>query len=180
LKTYVALLHSIILHAGRRVVMADLRKISENAGFQNPRTLGATGNLVLDCPEALPLSEVERRLERGIEEGFGKHIDVIARTGGGWLRLAEGNPFPRESALDASLVAVRVMRAPLPESALEALEPWRMVGEKIKIVKGDLWVSFAGKPSQSRLLSRLTARHLGAGTLRNWNTVRGLARLIEG
>jgi uncharacterized protein (DUF1697 family) len=179
MKTYVALLHSIILGVGKRVVMADLRKIAVEAGFENPRTIVATGNLVMGCREDLPVSDVEQRLERGIEEGFGKHIDVIARTGDGWLTLAEGNAFPRESASDASLVAVRVMRAPLTETALEALEPWRSDGERIKMVNGDLWVAFAGRPSASRLLSRLTVKRLGAGTLRNWNSVRGLAKLIE-
>lgn len=180
MKTYAALLHSIVLGAGRRVVMADLRKVAGEAGFNNPRTLAATGNLVIDGSENLTAAEVERRLERGIEKGFGKHIDVIARTGSDWVKLAAGNPFPAESREDASLVGVRVMRAPLPETIFAVLEPWRSAQENIRLVNGDLWIAFSGQPSKSRLLSRLTVKHMGAGTLRNWNTVRGLAGLIKG
>jgi uncharacterized protein (DUF1697 family) len=177
---YAALLHSIILGPGKRVVMRDLRDVAKTAGFQSPRTLGATGNLLMDHAGALDEADVERRVERGIEEAFGKHIDVIARTANDWLELTASNPFPDESALDASRVIVRVMRAPLAADAVEALEPWRGSGDKIEVVKGDLWIAFAGPPSQSRLLSRLTLKSLGVGTMRNWNTVAGLAKLIAG
>jgi uncharacterized protein (DUF1697 family) len=177
--TYAALLHSIVLGPGKRVVMADLRSLAETAGFQNPRTLGATGNLIVDSDGELKTADVETKLERAIENGFGKHIDVIARTAGDWLNLAVSNPFSMESGRDGSLVTVRVMRTPLPQNAEEALEPWRGHQEKVKVVNGDLWIAFKGQPSQSRLLSRLTVKHLGIGTLRNWNTVAGLAKLIS-
>jgi uncharacterized protein (DUF1697 family) len=157
-----------------------LRDVAKACGFQIPRTLGATGNLLIDHAGALEESEVEIGIERGIEKACGKHIDVIARTANDWLELTASNPFPAESALDASRVVVRVMRAPLAADAVQALGPWRGSGDKIELVKGDLWIAFAGPPSQSRLLSRLTVRFLGVGTTRNWNTVCGLARLIEG
>jgi len=35
-----------------------------------------------------------------------------------------------------------------------------------------------GKPSEWKLLSALTTKRMGVGTLRNWNTVRGLAEMI--
>jgi len=50
-------------------------------------------------------------------------------------------------------------------------------GERVAVVDGDLWVDFAGKPGESKLLSALTTKRLGIDTLRNWNTVRGLAEL---
>jgi uncharacterized protein (DUF1697 family) len=179
LHTYAALLHSIILGPGKRVVMADLRALAEAAGFQNPRTLGATGNLLVDSDGELKTSDIETRLERAIEHRFGKHIDVIARTAGDWLNLAASNPFSAESGRGGSLVIVRAMRTPLPPNAAKALDPWRERQEKIEVVNGDLWIAFAARPSQSRLLSRLTVKHLGVGTLRNWNTVAGLAKLIS-
>ncbi|HCL65736.1 MAG TPA: hypothetical protein DIC56_13045 [Rhizobium sp.] len=51
----------------------------------------------------------------------------------------------------------------------------RLVGPSA--VEGDLWVDFSGKPSESKLLSALTTKRLGVGTLRNWNTVRSLAEM---
>ncbi|RUU52055.1 DUF1697 domain-containing protein, partial [Mesorhizobium sp. M2C.T.Ca.TU.009.01.2.1] len=49
MQTYVALLYSIILSEGRRVVMADLKAMAEEQGLKNVRTLVATGNLVFEA-----------------------------------------------------------------------------------------------------------------------------------
>ena len=57
MKAYVALLHSIVLAGGRRVVMADLKAMAEALGYRAPRTLVATGNLLFKSPEK-PLSEL--------------------------------------------------------------------------------------------------------------------------
>jgi uncharacterized protein (DUF1697 family) len=159
--------------------MADLRGMALAAGFENPRTLAATGNLIIASKARISAAEAESALEEGIRRAFGRHIDVIARPAGDFIRMAAGNPFPGESARDGSLVAVRMMREPLRDGFEEALEKWRVEGERIGVVRGDLWVSFAGQPSQSRLLSRLSKQHMGVGTVRNWNTVRGLAEMLE-
>jgi uncharacterized protein (DUF1697 family) len=179
LHRYVALLHSIILIEGRRVLMSDLRRLAEEAGLQNPRTHVATGNLVIESSQSLNVSEVEQRLESGISRSFGKHIDVIARTEQAWKRLAQGNPFPDESRRDGGLVIVRVMRQPLDPDIADKLCRYQTSEEQLKIVAGDLWVSFAGSPSKSRLLPQLTVKQLGAGTLRNWNTVSGISGLLK-
>ena len=52
--TYVALLHSIVLGPGKRLLMADLKAMAEALGFRAPRTLVATGNLIFEA-EAAPL-----------------------------------------------------------------------------------------------------------------------------
>lgn len=58
---YVALLHSIVLGAGRRVVMSDLKAMAEGLGFRNARTLVATGNLVFEAEEQSIVSVEEQR-----------------------------------------------------------------------------------------------------------------------
>jgi uncharacterized protein (DUF1697 family) len=179
LTTFAALLHSIVLGGGRRVVMADLRGMALAAGFENPQTLAATGNLIVTSKANISADEAELALEEGIRRAFGRHIDVIARPADAFVRIAEGNPFPGESARDGSVVAVRVMREKLPDGYDEALEEWRGEGERAAVVNGDLWVSFAGQPSKSRLLSRLSKHHMGVGTLRNWNTVHGIVEMLE-
>ena len=70
------------------------------------------------------------------------------------------------------------MRTPLSKDVLPGLQRHCGDGEKIRVVNGDLWVHFPGKPSTSKLLSALTTKRLGVGTLRNWNTVRGLRDMI--
>ena len=175
--TCVALLHSIVLGEGRRVVMADLRATVESAGFRSPRTLVATGNLVFDADDET-VADVEAALETAVARDFGKHVDIIARVADDWIALAAGNPFSDASASEAPNIVVRVMRTPLSKDVLPGLQRHCRDGEKIRVVNGDLWVHFPGKPSTSKLLSALTTKRLGVGTLRNWNTVCGLRDMI--
>jgi uncharacterized protein (DUF1697 family) len=151
--TYVALLHSIVLGGGRRVVMSDLRATVESIGFRSPRTLVATGNLVFEA-------------------------DIIGRSAEDWIALAAGNPFSDACASEAPNIIVRAMRTPLSRDVLPGLQRHCTDGEKIRIVNGDLWIHFPAKPSTSKLVSALTTKRLGIGTLRNWNTVRGLRDMI--
>lgn len=172
--SHVALLHSIVLGPGRRVVMAELKAMAERLGFANPRTLVATGNLVFDA-QAAALSTLENRLEAAFRDTFGKHVDIILRRADAWKRLAAGNPFPGN---DGANVCVRVMREPLGPAALEKLQKLAAPELRLALVDGDLWIDFRGKPSETKLLSHLTTKKLGIGTLRNANTVNGLAAML--
>lgn len=105
MKTYVALLYSILLGENRRVVMSDLRAMTERLGYHSPRTLVATGNLVFDALEK-PLAEIEAELELAFAATFGRHVDIITRSADDWLKLAASNPFPAESQEDPTRVHV--------------------------------------------------------------------------
>ncbi|WP_027166207.1 DUF1697 domain-containing protein [Mesorhizobium sp. WSM3224] len=177
MQTYVALLYSIILGEGRRVVMADLKAMAEDLGLKNVRTLVATGNLVFEA-RAGEISKLEQRLEKAFEKTFGRHVDIIVRRAEGWLRLAAANPFPAESADAADQVAVRVMREPLPADAVAALQAYAADDEKVFWVDGDIWLVFSRERPSSRLLAAVNHKRLGIGTSRNWNTVRRLAEAV--
>jgi len=172
--TYVALLHSIVLAPGKRLVMADLKAMAGELGFREPRTLVATGNMIFEAEEA-PLAEIEERLEAAFRARFGKHVDIVLRRADAFLRLAAGNPFPEGNAPD---VGIRVMRQPLGADVLAKLERLATPEIRLALVDGDLWIDFSGKPSETRLLSHLTTKKLGIGTLRNANAINGLAAML--
>lgn len=179
MQTYVALLYSIILGQGRRVVMADLKAMAEQLGLKNVRTLVATGNLVFET-RAGDIPALEQRLEKAFARTFGRHVDIIVRGAGDWLKLAAGNPFPAESAEAADQVAVRVMRAPVLVDAVEALRAHAAEDEKVAWVEGDIWLVFSRERPSSRLLAAANRKRFGIGTSRNWNTVRRLAEMVGG
>lgn len=172
--TYVALLHSIVLGPGRRLVMADLKAMATELGFANPRTWVATGNLIFEGEDA-PLAAVESRLETAFRARFGKPVDIILRTAPAWLQLAAQNPFPNGNSAH---IGIRVMRKPLKPEVLPRLEAIATPAMRLALRDGDLWIDFAGEPSEAKLLSHLTTKKLGIGTLRNANTVRALAAML--
>ena len=170
---FVAVLHSIVLPNGR-LVMSDLKDMAIGLGLGDPRTFLATGNLIFTAES--DATELETRLEDAFEKRFGKHIDFVVRSAGDWRRMAAANPFQDDVA---ERVMVRIQRTPLPDGTVAALEPYRPDSDVVRIVGGDLWVRFGGKPSESRLLSALTTKKLGVGTSRIWNTVRRLSCLLD-
>jgi uncharacterized protein (DUF1697 family) len=172
--TFIALLHSIVLTSERRVIMEDLRALAKELGYRDPRTLVSTGNLVFEANDMRP-HEVEEQLEEAFEEKFGKHIDIIVRSDCTWMALCSANPF-KDGKGDE--VIVRVSRLPIDPAKVEALKPLLSEGQRIEIVGCDLWIDFHGKPSQSKLISALSTKRMGVGTLRNWNTVRGLFEMV--
>ncbi|RWB72505.1 MAG: DUF1697 domain-containing protein [Mesorhizobium sp.] len=179
MQTYVALLYSIILGEGRRVVMADLKSMAEELGLKNVRSLVATGNLVFEARTG-EISKLEQRLEQTFEKTFGRHVDIIVRGAEDWLKLAASNPFPGESAEAGDQVAVRVMRERVPADAVEALQVHAGVDEKVLWVNGDIWLVFSRERPSSRLLAAANHKRFGVGTSRNWNTVRRLAEIVRG
>lgn len=177
-RTWVALLYSIVLAPGRRVVMAELRALAEELGFARPRTLLATGNLIFEAPVA-DARAVEARLEPAFAKRFGRQIDVIVRAGDDWPALMAANPFPEASGREPSRVAVRVMRSPVGQAVADRLEPYRAAGEGLAVAGGDLWLHLPDGVSGSRLASAVTpARAGGVGTFRNWNTVRKIGEAL--
>lgn len=173
--TYVALLHSIVLGPGKRVTMAELKAMTAALGFGDPRSWVATGNLIFDGDDA-PLAEIESRMEDGFRARFGKHVDIILRTGQAWRQLAAQNPFPDRTGAE---IGIRVMRKPLGPEALSMLGGFATPGTGLALANGDLWIDFGGEPNEAKLLSHLTTRKLGIGTLRNANTVNALAAMLD-
>ena len=178
LKTYVALLYSIGISDRRRLIMADWRSMMEGLGLQNPRTLIATGNAIFQS-RVPTIRELELQLEDAFERRFGRRVDTIVRASASFRKLAGGNPFPRESEHDGSRVWVRFMRNPLDSDSVTALKAYLTQGERLRVVRGDLWVHFRKEPNRSRLMPILGSKRLGTGTVRNWNTVSRLAEMLE-
>jgi uncharacterized protein (DUF1697 family) len=176
--THVALLYSIVIDKSRRVVMSDLRDIAEKLGYKNVRTLVSTGNLVFEADDR-SVSALESALEKAFAAFHGKHVDIIIRTADQWRTLVANNPFPDESAANPDLVNVRVMRDPAAETVAALFEPYQTQGEQVRIVDGDLWIAFTGRPSESKLIGLISPKRMGGiGTARNWNTVRRLGEML--
>jgi uncharacterized protein (DUF1697 family) len=176
---YVALLYSIVLGQGRRLVMAELRELAAELGLGRPRTLVATGNLVFEA-EGTDARALEAKLEPAFAARFGKHVDIVVRDAAAWRRVVAGNPFPDAAAERPQRLTVRVMRAPLDASVVDRLERYRGEGERMALVEGDLWLDLPHGVATSRLFGATTPARIGIGTFRNWNTVRRLGEMLDG
>lgn len=170
--------HRIILFRGMntggvRAPVAEQRAMAEAMGLKNPRTLAASGNLVVESDKAT--ATLEREIEAAMETRFGLKIAAMVRTPEQWAKLIAANPFPEEAAAQPSRVLAMVMKDGIKPGALEACRELAAGGERVEAVGDVLYFWFPNGLGESAIFKKATPRLLGMGTGRNWNTVLKLA-----
>jgi len=162
--TWVALLRAVNLGSHNKVPMARLRSVLADAGYDNVRTVIASGNVVFERPRT---SAAE--LERLLLDEFGVDTVVLLRTAVQIRALAKARPFGAENAYVAFL-ARKPGAAAL--RSLAGLDDYAPVGS-------DLVLHFPRGYSNARLTGAVIEKKLGcAATVRNWRTVEKLAALV--
>jgi uncharacterized protein (DUF1697 family) len=174
--------HRIILFRGMntggvRAPVAEQRAMAEKMGLKNPRTLLASGNLVVESdrdPAAL-----EADIEAAMQETFGLKIAAMVRTSDQWAGLIAACPFPAEAEAHPSRTLLMVMKDGVKDGALEALRGFAVGDERAEATPGALWFFHPDGIGQSKMAEKAAqVRLTGMGTARNWNTVLKLAAMV--
>jgi uncharacterized protein (DUF1697 family) len=183
--THVALLRGINVGGpGRRVAMADLRRVVSGLGHSEVSTYIQTGN-VLFSPAGPDTVTLAADLEREIADELGVTADVVVISCEDLGRAVAANPYPHER--DPRFVHL-VFRRQDPDAALlrevqEAVAASRRVGSRdtAQFVGRTLYLHTPDGFGRSDLAARLTkVGPWPAGTARNLATVTRLLDLCRG
>lgn len=173
--------HRIILFRGMntggiRAPVGEQRVMAEAMGLKNPRTLMASGNLVVESDR--DPAELEKAIEAETERRFGRRIETIVRTPAQWARMMKANPFPTEAADAPARLLLMVMKDGIKPGAVEAVMAFASGDEQVREAGGELWFWHPDGIGQSKMSEKAQPRLIGTGTARNWNTVNKLAALV--
>ena len=175
---YVALLRGINLGRSRRIAMADLRDCLAGLGFADVRTLGQSGNVVLDAGRS-SAGSVGGEVERGIADGFGLEVEVVVRSPPQLAAVVERDPLGA-IADDPRRYLVHFLSKTPPAAALRALADADVAPERFAAHGRELYSWHPEGLQRSRLAALIGAADLGAVvTNRNWNTVTKLLALAR-
>lgn len=166
---YVALLRAVNVGGTGKLPMAELKAMCESAGFSNPRTYIASGNVVFESK--LAERAVKAKLEKCLASYAGKPVDVMVRTGSEMAAVLARNPF--KSAAANRTVAIFLDEAP-PGDTLKSMTGQR--NEKIALGAREIYVYYGDGMGDSKLKIP-AAKH---GTARNMNTIAKLAEWAAG
>lgn len=174
--------HRIILFRGMntggvRAPVAELRAMAAKMGLKNPRTLAASGNLVVESNKATEALEAD--IEAAMATTFGLKVAAMVRTPEQWSKLIAANPFPKEAEEHPAKVVAMVMKDGIKPGALDAVRALCSDGEAVEAVGDDLFFWFPNGQGDSEIFKKATPRMLGMGTGRNWNTVLKLAAVVD-
>jgi uncharacterized protein (DUF1697 family) len=176
---YAALLRGINVGGNKKVPMADLRAMTAKLGFDDPRTLLQSGNLVFSA-RSQPMAKLEVLLEAATKKHIGVECSYLLRNAGEWKKIVAANPFRAEAKSDPAHLAVTFCReAPAP-AALQALRAEIRGKEDFEAIDRELFVWYPDGMGTSRLALALSKSRLGTiCTARNWNTVMKVGALLE-
>ena len=142
--------------------MAALRAAMSDSGYDDVRTVIASGNVVFSV-SAKPSG---RALESLIADEFGVRTTVILRSAAQIRKLRAARPFPRNA-----YVAFLASR-PRSTKPIAGLDEFAVVGS-------DLVLHFPSGYAAAQLTGAVVEKKLGVeATVRNWNTLEKLADLI--
>jgi uncharacterized protein (DUF1697 family) len=177
LTTYVALLRAVNVGGRKPIAMPQLRGLIEDLGFEDPRTLLQSGNLVLRG-QARPAAELELLLESELRKRLGLETDVFVRTAKEWSEIVARNPYPAEATRDPAHLLVLCLKTAPGGARVDALRASITGPETIEAAGRQLYAVYPEGIGRSRLTTALIEKHLGTrATGRNWNTVVKLSAL---
>ena len=177
---YIVLLRGINVGTGRKVPMADLKKLCESLGLQQVQSYIQSGNLVFELAQPEPVSALETRLQKAFSETFGFDIPVIVRSADEWAESIARNPFLKEANVDVDRLHLTCLKElPLPE-LLEKIKTFQYLPDRYEIVGRDVFILCAAGYGTSKLVNSFFESKLKTqATTRNWKTVLQLAEMAK-
>jgi uncharacterized protein (DUF1697 family) len=173
----IALLRAVNVAAHGRLAMADLRRLMEDMGLAQVRTLLQTGNVVFESARQSGAA-LERALETAVAKSLALETDFFVRTAREWTDVVAANPFPDEAERDPGHLVVMALKQAADAKSVKQLQA-AITGREVVRAKGNqLYIVYPDGIGRSKLTNSLIERKLGTrGTGRNWNTVLKLAAL---
>ncbi|ODT79927.1 MAG: hypothetical protein ABS76_18420 [Pelagibacterium sp. SCN 64-44] len=160
--------------------MAQWREASAAAGFIEPQTWLATGNMIAQSRFSLPEAQAAQQVLL-TRLGLPAMVVAVLRAPETLHGLVAADPFPDASRDRPSQMGIFFFAADAPDLGWVAAYDGP---ERLAVVDNHLVVDFCGPISGSPRLPGLIEKKSGAATARNWNTLRGLseraaARLLK-
>ena len=170
---HIALLRGINVGGHRRVPMAELRMLAEEAGFRDARTYVASGNLVLASD--VPAAAIEAALEQAIAQRFGFAVDVVARSADAWRAYLVDQPFRDAGEREPNLVMLCIGKQAATADDAAALRSRAGPNERVELRGDALWLYFGDGSGRSKMGLGPAG---GTWTTRNLRTVRSIAAML--
>jgi uncharacterized protein (DUF1697 family) len=175
---YVGFVRGINVGKAKRISMADLRTLCEGLGFEDVRTQGQSGNIVLDSK--LSAAKVAAALTKAIDSELDIEVTVVVRTPAQLRKVVDRNPFAEVVTVPRYSSVSFLQKAP-GAGALKDIDAAGLEPDLFELHGSELYMWMPKGQMESPLPRILTDKRLGtAATNRNWNTLLKVLEIAEG
>jgi uncharacterized protein (DUF1697 family) len=171
--SYVALLRGLNVGGKNKVAMADLVACFEDAGHENVRTHGQSGNVLFDG------AATESSLEKLLETRFGMPIMVILQSRAQLAKVVDSAPADHGSA-DLRAEVIFVKKPLTAKAAFAELPELREGVDAVTAGPGVIYFSRVKATATKTRIQKFMAMPIFLQmTMRSWSTVTKLLDLLE-
>ncbi len=174
--TYAAFLRGI--NVGGHTVKNDrLRELFDDLGFQEVRTLLASGNLIFQSDD-VSVSALEDRIEARLRDGLGYDVPTFVRTAEKVTAVADHNPFA--DAPEGGKLHIAFLRAELDAATRNEVALLAKDTDRVAFLDRELYWLVAGRFMDSALSEPAVGKALGDDwTVRTAKTVQRIAAKLS-
>ena len=165
------------------VKMEELRKCFEALGFKNVVTYINSGNVGFDCKSprvskgATSNAFLCNKIEKAVEEKFGRFFSVMVREQKDIERILKNNPFDGDYESHKEM-QVLFLKDKLPKEKADALKEAAFKGERYHVNGREIYCHLPRGVADSLLTKGVIDKKMKINfTGRNWRTVQKLAEL---
>jgi uncharacterized protein (DUF1697 family) len=168
MRTHVALLRGINVGKGKRVPMAELRRVLESLGFTDVATLLNSGNVVFTTAAKSPASRLAGDIAAAITARLDVQVPVQVKSSKDFTAVIRENPFGEVPNASRLLVALAPDARTL--ARLATLAPLAGKAEQFHVGRHAAWLHCPQGILQSPVGKALLGKVGEAITTRNWVT----------
>jgi uncharacterized protein (DUF1697 family) len=175
---YVSILRGINVSGHKKILMADLKILYQDLGFENVICYIQSGNVIFDSATK-GTQEIKLLIEQAIENHYQFQVPVIIRLVDEIEEILLNDPFPQIDKIEngAKLHVVFLSEEPTTKP-IEDLQEVVQLPEKMIVIKNNAYVWYAAGCGRSKLTTALIERKLKVqATARNWKTLTKLYEL---
>lgn len=173
----IAILRGINVGGKRKLLMADLKTLCEDLGWQEVKTYIQSGNLIFKSSEKNP--ELEDRLEEAIASKFGYEVPVIVRDSEEVQKFNARNPFYNAEA-DISKLHLSFLKEKPSEENIMEIKQYDFEPDRFTVDQKEVFIYCEGKYHRTKISNNFLEKKLQVGaTTRNWKTILKLIELSK-
>ena len=177
---FVSLFRGINVGGHQIVRMDALKELHQSLGLQEVQTYIQSGNVVFTSND-VNVTKVQQDIENGFAQKFGFQVKVMVRTAREFNVIIQNNPFQNQLIKESKWVVAMFLASHPISTALEDIQKAYTGPEEIHIIGQEAFIYYPEGQGRSKLTNTLLEKKMKtAGTVRNWNTVLRLQKMMQG
>jgi len=172
------MLRGINVGTGRKVLMADLKKLCEDLGLMKVQTYIQSGNVIFELSDPESVPNLENRMHQAFTETYGFNIPVLIRTAEEWIEMIAINPFLKEETEIEKLHLTVLMDEPSHELVIKIKE-LIFLPDRFEIIGSNVFIFCENGYGRTKITNDFFEKKLKTNaTTRNWKTVMKLHEIL--